>query len=139
MEWMERIEMVGTIERLTRERLKGLNVGNTVRTCMWVPTDTVHSSFVFFITLDTGPRTPLSLELSDVKVYEPYIRARLSRVVLASQCRTDNVGPTVRPCTATSPQSRIKSSFPIALIFTTSRRIPASASTNNGPEKGDFI
>ena len=36
------------------------------RTCMF-----------FFITLDTGPRRPLSLELSDTKVYAPYERVRL--------------------------------------------------------------
>ena len=32
----------------------------------------------------------------------------------------------------------IKSSVSIASICTTSRQIPASASTNQGPEKGDF-
>jgi len=31
----------------------------------------------FFVTLDTGPRRPSSPELSDTKVFEPYIRARL--------------------------------------------------------------
>ena len=34
---------------------------------------------------------------------------------------------------------RIKSSFSIVLICTTRRRIPASASTNQGPETGDLI
>jgi len=38
-----------------------------------------------------------------------------------------------------NPQSVIKSSFSIALIWATSRRIPASASTNKGTEKGDLI
>ena len=33
--------------------------------------------FFFFFTLVTGPRRPLSLKLSDTKVYEPHIRARL--------------------------------------------------------------
>ena len=32
--------------------------------------------FFFFITLDAGPGRPLSLELSDTKVHEPFIRAR---------------------------------------------------------------
>ena len=40
------------------------------------------------------------------------------------------------PSRATSPQKEIKSSFSSALICTTRRRIPASASTNHGPEKG---
>ena len=31
----------------------------------------------FFFTLVTGPRRSLSLKLSDTRVYEPYIRARL--------------------------------------------------------------
>ena len=34
---------------------------------------------------------------------------------------------------------RSKSSFPIALICTTSRRITTSTSTNQGPQKGDLI
>ena len=33
--------------------------------------------FFFFFTLVTGPRGSLSLELSDARVYEPQIRARL--------------------------------------------------------------
>ena len=33
--------------------------------------------FFFFFTLVTGPRRSLSLKLSDAKVYEPQIRARL--------------------------------------------------------------
>ena len=33
--------------------------------------------FVFFFTLVTGPRRSLSLHLSDTRVYEPQIRARL--------------------------------------------------------------
>ena len=33
----------------------------------------------------------------------------------------------------------IKSPLSIALIYTTRRRIPASASTNQGPEKGDLV
>jgi len=33
--------------------------------------------FFFFFTLVTGPRRSLSLKLSDIRVYEPQIRARL--------------------------------------------------------------
>ena len=33
--------------------------------------------FFFFFTLVTGPRRSLSLKLSDVRVYEPQMRARL--------------------------------------------------------------
>jgi len=40
---------------------------------------------------------------------------------------------------ATSPQKRSKPSVSIALICTTGRRIPASASTHQGPGKGDLI
>ena len=36
-------------------------------------------------------------------------------------------------------ESVSKSSFSIPLICTTNRRIPASAGTNQGPEKGDLI
>jgi len=39
----------------------------------------------------------------------------------------------------TSPQSSIKSPVLIALMCTTNRRIPASASKNQGPETGDLI
>jgi hypothetical protein len=35
-----------------------------------------QSALFFFIPLDTGPSRPLSLELSNTKVYEPKIRAR---------------------------------------------------------------
>jgi len=35
--------------------------------------------------------------------------------------------------------TKIKSSLSIALICTTSQRIPASASTNQGSEKGDLM
>ena len=35
--------------------------------------------------------------------------------------------------------SSIKSSFSITLIRVTSRRIPASSSTNQGPENGDLV
>ena len=38
----------------------------------------VHVAFFFFFsTLDTGPGRSLSLKLSDARVYEPQIRARL--------------------------------------------------------------
>ena len=33
--------------------------------------------FLFFFTLVTGPRRSLSLKLSDTRVYEPQLRARL--------------------------------------------------------------
>ena len=39
------------------------------------PLGTEH--FFFFFTLGTGPRRSLSLKLSDTRVYEPQIRARL--------------------------------------------------------------
>ena len=35
-------------------------------------------------------------------------------------------------------QSESKSSFPIALICTTTRRMPVGAGTNQGPENGDL-
>ena len=38
--------------------------------------------FFFFITLDAGRTRPVSLELSDTKVCEPYIRARLGNTTL---------------------------------------------------------
>ena len=38
-------------------------------------TKLMSSSFVFFVTLVTGPRRSLSLKLSDTRVYEPQIRA----------------------------------------------------------------
>jgi len=37
-----------------------------------------HSVVFFFFTLGTGPRRSLSLKLSDARVYEPQIRARLA-------------------------------------------------------------
>ena len=40
---------------------------------------------------------------------------------------------------STSPQSGIKSSLKLALVCTTRRRIPVSASTNQGPEKGNLV
>ena len=36
-----------------------------------------RGAFFFFFTLVTGPRRSLSLKLSDTRVYEPHIRARL--------------------------------------------------------------
>ena len=36
-----------------------------------------NMNLFFFFTLVTGPRRSLSLELSDTRVYEPQIRARL--------------------------------------------------------------
>ena len=43
-----------------------------------------------------------------------------------------------QPYGTTGPQSRVKSSFFIALICTTSRRIPATARQNQGPEQRRF-
>ena len=40
---------------------------------------------------------------------------------------------------ANSPPSGIKPSFSMALICTTRRRIPLSASTNQGSEKGEWV
>jgi len=39
--------------------------------------------FFFFVTLVTGPRRSLSLKLSDTRVYEPQIRARLGTTTQA--------------------------------------------------------
>ena len=73
----------------------------------------------------------------------------MSEVPLYSTVRTLNptlAGPfrsmgqtAMGPTGPTSPQSAIKSSFSIALICTTSHRIPVSASTNQGPEKGEVV
>ena len=55
-------------------------------------------SFFFFFTLVTGPRRSLSLKLSDTKVYEPQIRARLGKYLsdrLAHDLVGDLVGPRV--------------------------------------------
>ena len=52
--------------------------------------------------------------------------------------RIQNRMGSVHALTTTSPQSRIKSAFTIALICTTRRRILASASTNQGPKKMRF-
>jgi len=40
-----------------------------------------QTAFFFFITLDRGPRRPLSLELSDTKVYEPQTRPHLAAMM----------------------------------------------------------
>ena len=51
----------------------------------------------FFFTLVTGPRRSLRLKLSDTRVYEPQIRARLGttaqfcRVVVFKRCDLDSV------------------------------------------------
>ena len=39
--------------------------------------DCFHMEVFFFFTLVTGPTRSLSLKLSDTRVYEPQIRARL--------------------------------------------------------------
>jgi len=41
--------------------------------------------FFFFFTLVTGPRRSLSLELSDTRVYEPQIRARLGTTLTGAR------------------------------------------------------
>ena len=53
------------------------------------------SLFFFFFTLVTGPRKSLSLKLSDARVYEPQIRARLGTA--ASGCTRITVHPTSAP------------------------------------------
>ena len=47
--------------------------------------------FFFFVTLVTGPRRSLRLKLSDTRVYEPQIRARLGTT--AHFCETVNDDP----------------------------------------------
>jgi len=46
-------------------------------TCFCLPPQVLFFYFFFFFTLVTGPRRPLSRKLSDTRVYEPHIRARL--------------------------------------------------------------
>ena len=48
-------------------------------------------------------------------------------------------GVAARRGPATSPQGWIKSSFSIALMCSTTRRVPASAGTTRGAEKDDVI
>ena len=43
----------------------------------------------FFVTLVTGPRMSLSLKLSDTRVYEPQIRARLGTADTAAVSGTE--------------------------------------------------
>jgi len=47
------------------------------RTSFYWKRSTLVTFFFFFFTLVTGPRRSLSLKLSDTRVYEPQIRARL--------------------------------------------------------------
>ena len=47
---------------------------------------TAHGKVFFFFTLITGPRRSLSFKLSDARVYEPCIRARLGNKVLLATC-----------------------------------------------------
>ena len=49
-----------------------------------------HIFFFFFFTLVTGPRRSLNLKLSDTRVYEPQIIARLGTT--AHFCRTSATG-----------------------------------------------
>jgi len=54
----------------------------------------LHTRVVFFFfTLVTGPRRSLSLKLSDTKVYEPQIRARLGNhnTTILGFCRNTRV------------------------------------------------
>ena len=48
-----------------------------VRVLSWDRRPATWSFFLFFFTLVAGPRRSLRLKLSDTKVYEPHIRARL--------------------------------------------------------------
>ena len=56
----------------------------------------------FFFTLVTSPRRSLSLNLSDTRVYEPQIQARLGttahfcEVITCERGRAPSYGPTVR-------------------------------------------
>ena len=53
--------------------------------------------FFFFFTLVTGPRRSLSLKLSDTRVYEPQVRARLGTTPLGcarGQAAPDQQAPT---------------------------------------------
>ena len=50
--------------------------------------------FFFFFTRVTGPRRSLSLKMSEIRVYEPPIRARLGTTAhLVSPCRLASSGP----------------------------------------------
>ena len=80
------------------------------------------------------PRTPPCGPSSPVKMP---VRQRLSALNGVRGCHTvcQLTGPMLLP---TSPQSGIKSSFLVALMCTTTCWIPASARTNQGPEKRRF-
>jgi len=56
-------------------------------------------TFYFFFTLVTGPRRFLSLKLSDTRVYEPQIRARLGST--AHFCKVQTV-PYMKGCALAS-------------------------------------
>jgi len=47
----------------------------------------VRTSYSFFFTLATGPRRSLRLKLSDTRVYEPQIRARLGTTAHRNRTR----------------------------------------------------
>ena len=51
-----------------------------------------RGNFFFFFTLVTGPRRSLSLKLSDIRVYEPQIRARLGTTAHFCEVVTPRVG-----------------------------------------------
>ena len=57
-------------------------VSEDVRVAIAATPDALRSVFFFFFTLVTGPRRSLSLKLSDTRVYEPQIRARLRRFLV---------------------------------------------------------
>ena len=57
----------------------------------------------------------------------------------AVQRRRNGSNRLLRDSSGRLPSIRISASFEIALICTTRRQIPASASTNQGPEKDDLI
>ena len=70
-------------------------------------------------------------------LYVPCWLNRGSSALLLRRTSTDRAHTSSYP--ATSPQSGSISSSPIILLCTTRRRIPASASANQGSNNGDLI
>ena len=69
--------MVDGVGNITRRRMVGISTSGIFTKSLWSPLWLGFFFFFFFFTLVTGPRRSLSLNLSDTKVYEPQIRARL--------------------------------------------------------------
>ena len=83
--------------------------------------------------------TPFTLHPSPLHA-TPYTLHLAPYTIHTTHCTPHPTPYTVHPKLSALPrQSESNSSFPIALICTTSRRIPASASANQGPKKGDLI